>query len=100
MISLAGALFAVSTIGGVALAKGGPAAGSNGRGPDPTRVGGRNTTPGVSRGRGPDLSDRGFGGRGPNLNGHAQKGLCNAFAHNSDAGKAHGLPFQSIAGVC
>jgi hypothetical protein len=50
-----------------------------------SRVGGANDTPGVPRGRGPDLSGR------------AHKGLCNAFSHNSDQAKAHGLPFRMMA---
>jgi hypothetical protein len=87
LISLGGALLAASTISGVAFAKGDHAQipGGNGRGPDLTRIHGANDTPGVRRGRGPDLT------------GHAHKGLCNAFSHNSDQGKAHGLPFQNLS---
>ena len=87
LITLGGALFAVSTVGGVAYAKNPNAQGSGGqgRGPDLERVGGRNTTPGTPRGRGPDIEGR------------ARRGLCNAFSHNSDQAKAHGLPFRRIA---
>jgi hypothetical protein len=97
LISFGGALFAASTVGGVALAKS-PNAVSGGqggqgqgqgqgfsRGPDLDRVRGRNTTPGVPR------------GRGPALDGPAAKGLQNAFDHNSDQAKLHGLPFRLMA---
>jgi hypothetical protein len=96
LLTFAGAVFAVSTVGGVAFAKS-----PNAQGPDnPNAHGGNPNAQG-----GPDNPNAHHGNpnahvpgtKGPDPTGHAKKGLCNAYSHNNAHAKANGQAFKNLA---
>jgi hypothetical protein len=95
LLSLAGALFAVSTIGGVAFAKSPNANGPN----NPNAHGPGQHGPGQHGPGDNGPGQHGPGQRGPDPTGHAKKGLCNAYSHNNANGKEHGQAFKNLAGA-
>jgi len=84
LLSLAGAVFAVSTISGVAFAK------------SPNANAGNADNVNAHHGN-PNAHVPGT--KGPDPTGPAKKGLCNAYSHNNAHAKANGQAFKNLAGA-